>query len=144
MFLKDRVELRVENLTPFPSLDQAFGTTVYLRCNRGEKRDTAWAMVRRLPPSEKNGNTSESPIHSVFYHGGSSGSVGRARCPVLGGVFRGFSGGNQSGKKLNITPRSEGVHGVSGDCARGSAGREFGVSSGHSTNQGVDAGLGAR
>lgn len=33
---------------------------------------------------------------------------------VLGGVFRGFAGGNQSGKKLNITPRSkEGARGVS-------------------------------
>lgn len=31
---------------------------------------------------------------------------------VLGGVFRGFAGGNQSGKKLNITPRSK------GGCAR--------------------------
>lgn len=27
---------------------------------------------------------------------------------VLGGVFRGFGGGNQSGKKLNITPEKRG------------------------------------
>lgn len=70
-----------------------------------KEEDATRAMVRRLAGTEKNDNTSESPIHSVFYH------------ESCGEVFRGFGGGNQSGKKLNITPRSEGVHGVSATVA---------------------------
>lgn len=52
----------------------------------------------------KNGNTSERSVHSVFYHAQDK----RSRAVVLGGVFGGFGGGNQSGKKLNITPEERG------------------------------------
>ena len=38
------------------------------------------------------------------------GGAAGARFQVLGEVFGGFGGENQSGKKLNITPRNEGEH----------------------------------
>lgn len=69
--------------------------------SRAQQREMP--MVRRSE-GEKNGNTSESSVHSVFYHARGE----RSRAMVLGGVLGGFGGGNQSGKKLNITPEERG------------------------------------
>lgn len=66
-------------------------------------------MVRRLARKKM---AMERSIHSIFYHARGERSrvivAAAAVVVVLGGVFRGFGGGNQSGKKLNITPEKRG------------------------------------